>query len=305
MIYEIDFSSVPRVHKAYTVTRRTVWQVADPDNILLYIISGRCSVEVDEETHTLGEGDMFFIPGGQKYIRRPVNNEMCTLLYVHFGCGEVRSLTRDEALEETAEKKRLLNESFMEGRIISSAGFTLYISSHMSGGAAHKSELSDLCRKVLLHASKTHLESSLRTALYLSEMLALAGRMTLDSLGSMNVERLSVPPNLRRAISFIRTNYTQTITLSDLCRVSAVSPQQLIRYFKEGLNTTPIRYINELKINRAKELFLTHPELSSSEIASELGFSDSHYFSRLFKNISGESPSDFKHRVHNFDAKKQ
>lgn len=304
MIYEIEFSSLPRVKKAYTVTRRTVWQVTDPDNILLYIMKGACTVEADKEVYHLSAGDMFFVPQGQKYVRRPVGNEFCTILYIHFGCGSLRTLSREEALEETADKKRQLHESFMEGDS-ASLTYTLYISPHMISDKAFKDELSSLGKKVLANSLKTHLESSLRTALYLSEMLAVGSRITLSSLGNMSVERFRVPPNLRRAVSYIRANYTQSITLSDLCRVSAVSGQQLIRYFKTGLNTTPIRYINEVKINRAKELFLTHPELTSGEIAAELGFSDPHYFSRLFKKLSGETPSHFKERVHSFDAQKQ
>lgn len=303
MIYEIEFSALPHVTKAYTVTRRTVWQVTDPDNILLYIMEGACTVEADEEVYNLSAGDMFFVPQGQKYVRRPVGDEFCTIFYIHFSCGAVRPLSVSEALEETSEKKRQLHESFIEGSG-ESAGYTLYVSSHMKGGSSSE-ELYGLCRSILQNHMKTHLESALRSALYLSELLAAGSRFTLNSLGNMNVERFRVPPNLRRAISYIRANYTQNITLADLCRASAVSGQQLIRYFKDGLNTTPIRYINEVKINRAKELFLTHPELSSVEIASELGFSDPHYFSRLFKKLSGETPSHFKKRVHNFDAQKQ
>ena len=140
---------------------------------------------------------------------------------------------------------------------------------------------------------------------YLGLLLSRANRVTLDLLGTMSVARTRVSINLRRAIGFIRANYKEKITLTDLCRAAAVSPQQMIRYFKSELSATPGRYINEVKIDRAKELFLTHPDLSVAEIATELGFPDPHYFTRLFKKLSGETPTGYKKRVHSFDEKKQ
>ncbi len=303
MIYAVDFSSLPCVSKAYSVRRRTVWQVTDPYSILLYIKEGRCAVSADGEDYILNTGDMFFIPADQRYIRRPVENEMCTIFYVHMRLPGIRFLSEAEASKETEKRKEELAKNFLEGE--DSEGYTLYIAPHLKSNPAFSEELSRLSCKVRENIAKNHIESSLLTALAASEMLTRANRITLDLLGNMRVDKTRVSVNLRRAVGFIRANYKEKITLSDLCRAGAVSPQQMIRYFKEELSTTPNRYINEVKIDRAKELFLTHPDLSASEIASELGFSDPHYFSRLFKKLSGETPTGYKKRVHSFDEKKQ
>lgn len=303
MIYAVDFSSLPYVSKAYSVRRRTVWQVTDPYSILLYIKEGRCSVSTDGKDYILNTGDMFFIPANQRYIRRPIENEMCTIFYVHMRLPGIRFLSEAEASKETEKRKEELAKNFLEGE--DSEGYTLYIAPHSKSTPAFSEELSRLSNKVRENIVKNHIESSLLTALAASEMLTRANRITLDLLGNMRVDKTRVSVNLRRAVGFIRANYKEKITLSDLCRAGAVSPQQMIRYFKEELSTTPNRYINEVKIDRAKELFLTHPDLSASEIASELGFSDPHYFSRLFKKLSGETPTGYKKRVHSFDEKKQ
>lgn len=303
MIYAVDFSSLPCVSKAYSVRRRTVWQVTDPYSILLYIKEGRCSVSADGKDYILNTGDMFFIPANQRYIRRPVENELCTIFYVHMRLPGIRFLSEAEASKETEKRKEELAKNFLEGE--DSEGYTLYIAPHLKSNPAFSEELSSLSCKVRENIAKNHIESSLLTALAASEMLTRANRITLDLLGNMRVDKTRVSVNLRRAVGFIRANYKEKITLSDLCRAGAVSPQQMIRYFKEELSTTPNRYINEVKIDRAKELFLTHPDLSASEIASELGFSDPHYFSRLFKKLSGETPTGYKKRVHSFDEKKQ
>ncbi len=303
MIYAVDFSSLPYVAKAYSVTRRTVWQVTDPYTILLYIKEGRCAVSADGEDYILNTGDMFLIPAGQRYVRRPVENEMCTIFYVHMRLPGIRFLSEDEALSETEKRKEELAKNFLEGS--DSPGYTLYIAPHTKSRPETKDELCALCEKVRENIAKNHIESGLLTALAASELLTRANRVTLDLLGNMSVDRTHVSVNLRRAVGFIRANYKEKITLSDLCRAAAVSPQQMIRYFKSELSATPGRYINEVKIDRAKEFFLTHPDLSVAEVASELGFSDPHYFTRLFKKLSGETPTGYRKRVRNFDEKKQ
>lgn len=303
MIYAVDFSSLPYVAKAYSVTRRTVWQVTDPYTILLYIKEGRCAVSADGEDYILNTGDMFLIPAGQRYVRRPVENEMCTIFYVHMRLSGIRFLSEAEALSETEKRKEELAKSFLEGE--DSPFYTLYIAPHIKCRPETKSSLDSLCEKVRANFVKNHIESSLLTALAASELLTRANRVTLDLLGNMSVDKTRVSVNLRRAVGFIRANYKEKITLSDLCRAAAVSPQQMIRYFKSELSVTPGRYINEVKIDRAKELFLTHPDLSVAEVAAELGFSDPHYFTRLFKKLSGETPTGCRKRILNFDEKKQ
>ena len=130
--------------------------------------------------------------------------------------------------------------------------------------------------------------------------------MTLDLLGNMSVDRTRVSINLRRAIGFIRANYKEKITLTDLCRAAAVSPQQMIRYFKSELSATPGRYINEVKIDRAKELFLTHPDLFGRRNRVRARLSRSALFHEAFSRAPLRRNTDrVQKRVHSFDEKKQ
>ena len=74
----------------------------------------------------------------------------------------------------------------------------------------------------------------------------------------------------------------------------------MIRYFKDAVNKTPIQYVSEYKINRAREMIQTTPELAIKNVCDALGFDDQHYFSRIFSKITGETPRDYKYRVVNF-----
>ena len=70
------------------------------------------------------------------------------------------------------------------------------------------------------------------------------------------------------------------------------------------MKTTPMSYVTYCRLNRAKELFLNKSYQTVSEVANEVGFSDVHYFSRVFKKTTGETPTQFIERIRNFDEKK-
>ncbi|MDP4133322.1 MAG: AraC family transcriptional regulator [Bacillota bacterium] len=308
MIHKFDIGTLPKVEKVYKVTRRTVWQLSDPYNILLLILEGRCSITVENEEFTLSKGDLFFIPENQNYLRQPINNEMCTLLYIHFKAATpITSMSHDEAREEIAVTKSAINENVLgESSLPSKFHYNVYLANRIES-AEFEEELFSLGRKTAESNMKNHLESRLLTALFLSQILAIGTKLTLSQLspgGSVNLDK-AVPPNLKKAIMFIKQNLAQKISLEDLCLYCSVTKQQMIRYFKTDLKTTPMQYILQLKIDRAKELFLSYPHLSVKEVANEMGFEDAHYFSRAFAKISGESPGTFKSRVHHFNEKNQ
>jgi len=101
---------------------------------------------------------------------------------------------------------------------------------------------------------------------------------------------------LNKALEFIETNYMKTIRIEELSACVNLNESNLIKVFKFNLGRTPIEYINQLRINKAKELLL-HTNKSIKEIAWETGFKDEFYFSRVFKKMEGKSPRFFKKQL--------
>ncbi len=81
-----------------------------------------------------------------------------------------------------------------------------------------------------------------------------------------------------------------TKELATLCNMSLSSFK---REFKKEFNDTPTNFINNKKLDKAKEL-LSITDISISEIAYEIGFNDPLYFTRFFKNNTGVSPTRFR-----------
>lgn len=95
-------------------------------------------------------------------------------------------------------------------------------------------------------------------------------------------------------IDFFHANISSNITLQDLEDKTGFSKVYICRMFKKSQNTTPIDYFTRLKIARAQEMLTEFPNLSLREISDFLGFSDVYYFSKVFKKITGNPPSEMR-----------
>ena len=94
---------------------------------------------------------------------------------------------------------------------------------------------------------------------------------------------------LVKARDYIHSNYDSKITLEKLASIACVSKGHFQRAFKLKYGVSPVTYTNQYRINAAKNLLCTTP-LSCAEIASEVGFDDIFYFSKVFKKVTGRNP---------------
>jgi signal transduction histidine kinase/DNA-binding LacI/PurR family transcriptional regulator/AraC-like DNA-binding protein len=98
---------------------------------------------------------------------------------------------------------------------------------------------------------------------------------------------------VRRAMVYLHEHYAEPLTRKDIAEHISLSTRHLDRCFCEQLGITPITYLNRFRIRQAKRL-LRNSTLNMSEIAASVGFSDSAYFSRVFRRETGMSPTDYR-----------
>ncbi len=94
-------------------------------------------------------------------------------------------------------------------------------------------------------------------------------------------------------IKYMDENYHLPISNAALCKIIHCSEVSLIAQVKALTGKTPKQYINERRIERAKEILLSS-DISVSEAAVRCGFEDPLYFSKAFSKATGMSPSRFK-----------
>ena len=94
-------------------------------------------------------------------------------------------------------------------------------------------------------------------------------------------------------LDYIHAHVDASISVADLERRFNVSARHLGRLMRRHVGQSPKQYILSVKLAEAKRLLST-TEAGVAAIAGRLGFSDPYYFSRLFHERTGMSPSAFR-----------
>lgn len=106
----------------------------------------------------------------------------------------------------------------------------------------------------------------------------LPDRQDLDEIGA--------------ACRYMEAHFDQHVSLDDLCRAAGMSRSTLLRAFTRSKGITPYRYLETLRINRAKELLAAGAAPLDAAVAT--GFTDQSHFSRYFTRFMGLSPGMYR-----------
>jgi YesN/AraC family two-component response regulator len=98
---------------------------------------------------------------------------------------------------------------------------------------------------------------------------------------------------VRSAMAYLHENFAEAISRPDIARHVGITEDHLTFCFRQELGTTPIEYLQRYRINQARRL-LKESQQTITEIALNVGFSDSGYFSRIFRRETGMSPEMFR-----------
>ena len=140
-----------------------------------------------------------------------------------------------------------------------------------------------------LLASETPLVDADMVRSYVKIMTICAQYLTLSNAIPSTKQTVA-----EMAKKYIFDNYRSKITIADICDEIGCSKSTLITGFKREYGTTVNNYITEVRLNEAVNM-LKMGERHIGEIASETGFSDQSYFSKVFSAKYGIPPSEYAH----------
>ena len=101
------------------------------------------------------------------------------------------------------------------------------------------------------------------------------------------------PSVLRRCKDLMEANIESDIRLGDLARTAGVSSSHFIRSFRESTGLTPYQFLLHQRVKRAQFL-MRDPRVSLTEVALASGFADQHHLARVFRRITGTTPSSYR-----------
>lgn len=141
------------------------------------------------------------------------------------------------------------------------------------------------------------LEFQLREKMFFMRGMQEMKKMVLDMIeanrtpegGEENVGAL-----VSRVEAYIDRHYAEELTIEELSRIFHFNGTYLTRVFKKQTGEAPLKYIIGVRMRKAMELMETQKDLDLKQIAELVGYENSHYFSRLFKNRTGKTPSEYR-----------
>ncbi len=106
-------------------------------------------------------------------------------------------------------------------------------------------------------------------------------------------QRMQTNNLAEQTMLIINRFYNEPLTLDMIGQKLGYHSKYLARKFKQETGHSPIDYLIQVRLNKAREL-LTHTEETINAIAAAIGYDDTFYFTRLFKKQTGLTPSEFR-----------
>lgn len=157
--------------------------------------------------------------------------------------------------------------------------------------------IQDLSNEMNIEAGRkieqNHLLFMLEKAVLWEEIETICSKVT-DFFGTKTKEKNTISNYvILKAIAYIREHYQEGITLDEVARKLEITPEYLSALFSREMNINFTAFVKEFRISHAKRL-LKGTNLKIYEVAQEVGYQDPKYFNRVFKEVEGISPGDYR-----------
>ncbi|MCM0649549.1 AraC family transcriptional regulator [Clostridium swellfunianum] len=243
------------------------------DNIELnYVVSGTAFYTIDDTVYEVREGNLLILNPGiyhQQFIPSDVHTQG-----LHIGINKLflKGLSQNLILPDGTSPLAVLTKYANE---FSSCIHQIIVEQE-SKLAGHELVLKTLVMRLIV--------------ILIRELYSVEDKADSYKL-SFEYSEKSIMVNT--IIEYINNHYNEEISLDKLSKNHYLSPVYLSKVFKEETGDSPINYLINLRLDKAKEL-LEKGSLSIKAVAKLVGYNDAYYFSKLFKKHFGISPSKLK-----------
>lgn len=149
------------------------------------------------------------------------------------------------------------------------------------------------CQQALRLGAKEYLLKPVRS----SDILQMVNRAADELFGSAEELRIDLTEEKNRSVElakeYIEEHYYENLMQVDVAQRVGISAGYLSTLFQKQLSIGFVDYLNEIRIEHACT-YLRQSYLKTYEIAYKVGFKDEKYFSKVFKKIKGQSPSEYR-----------
>ncbi|NMB97453.1 MAG: AraC family transcriptional regulator [Clostridiaceae bacterium] len=182
---------------------------------------------------------------------------------------------------------------------VSISDFINFVSNKESGPfitlkVSSKNDIIVLIERILKEKEKDEIGKDFLNYLMMLELFVLISRaMKMEWENSIKGKSSKLKEVIQAAINYININYERDISLKDIAKYVFLSPSYFAKAFKDETGKSPISYLIQIRLDRAKEL-LAESEQKVYEIAVSVGFSNQQRFNEIFKKYTGMTPLQYR-----------
>ncbi|CAM2079254.1 MULTISPECIES: AraC family transcriptional regulator [Clostridia] len=245
-----------------------------PFTEIFFITHGNGIMEIDYIDVAVKEGDLIIINPNCPHTEKSSYNYMDQLEYIVFGINNLtlanKSLPQLNGETPNPTYYKIMNFNNNKNVI-------LYYLNTLVHEVEEKESNYELACKSILTLFIIYISRNAQSTLLIA-----------DNPEKLNIECVKIK-------NYIDSHYSENITLDILSNLSYVNKFHLVHLFTKQMGISPINYLINRRIEESKNL-LTTTNYTIRDISTIVGFSNSSYFSQMFKKFTGYSPRMYKNK---------
>jgi AraC-like DNA-binding protein len=251
-----------------------------PEAEFFLVTAGEVLIQADTESFPVRAGEMAFFDGGDIQTGYALGEAGCCFEAIVFDLSFLASEHFD-AVQEQA----------LLPLIRKTCTFPRTLRPDTEGASRMLACVREACRAAL--DEQPGYETAVKGWLYLALAALQQSGLGVDRSGGAGGTDSVKLERLKKVIGFIQDNFHRPLRTGELAALIPMSEGQFCRFFKTMTGKTPVEYINGYRVRQAVEL-IRSTDRKLSDIALDTGFDNLSYFSKVFRQETGDTPSGFR-----------
>lgn len=245
----------------------------------IYTVSGHAMFHIDSQPFETVPGDLLLVPSGGLHVGYALTEAPVEYWSLVFNRSLLQGLPIDPPHD------RYLS-AYAEGK----QRFPVKLGADEAGCEPIRRLVEEIGAE--LDGKKRAYELIVKAKLY--QAFALAARYRMPEREGETADRaVRRTERFKSLILHIESHYADKLTIEDAARIVNLNPYHFCKVFKNATGRTFVEYVNQHRMNVAERL-LREGDLTVTEIAERIGLDSPNYFTKLFKQIKGMTPSEAK-----------
>ena len=270
---DVNVSRMANIHYFEFVKKYHTFKDRHPFRELVYVDSGSIRVDSDGFEGTLYSKQLLIHKSGETHSLSCFENSAPNVIIIGFECDcEKLDIFSEKVSVLSAELIKILTDVIREGRTVFLPPYDV-------------PNIKDMKKREDFPFGADQM-LKLKFETFLIELIRSADTPVSDE------KHVISDSKTEEIYSYITSNYSEKIRLDDLCFLFGTNKTTICKNFKAMYGDTVVDYLNKLRIKQAKRL-IREGELNLTQLSSKVGFTSIHYFSKMFKLLENQSPSEY------------